>query len=455
MFERCTSLTTAPELPATTLSPCCYWFMFASCTRINEIKIYADDISADNCLMSWLSGVASTGTFHKLGTAAYTPDSTSGIPHGWNVDDVMTTPLNIKNTSDETNTLSIVKSDENAPSITVEYSMDNSTWSTLGTTSTTPLEYNIPVGGRIYLRAATQRWCGYQSANANIISCNKPHSVSGNIMSLLYGPSFNGTETSLNNGYEFKMLFKNDVHLDTDGLQLPATTLSSKQNYHSMFYGCTSLTTPPSTLPATAASEACYYQMFYECTSLTRAPKISATILNESSCAYMFYGCSSLVEVPDLSITQVVLQSCMWMFQNCTSLVKAPALPATTLFLPNNAGSCYMGMFLGCTSLTTAPPVLPATNGTGQCYAYMFQNCTSLLNTPEIFLDDIIGCKYMFSGCSNVKEITVHANSITNGETSSWLSNVSSTGTFRNLGTAVYPANSASGIPNGWTEVHQ
>ena len=38
---------------------------------------------------------------------------------------------------------------------------------------------------------------------------------------------------------------------------------------------------------------------------------------------------------------------------------------------------CYYDMFIGCTSLTTAP-ALPATNLSGYCYYDMFRGCTSL-----------------------------------------------------------------------------
>ena len=82
LFDGCSSLTTAPELPATTLASSCYYNMFRYCSSLNSITVYANDISATNCTSSWLSGVASSGTFHNLGTAIY-PTGPSGIPSGW------------------------------------------------------------------------------------------------------------------------------------------------------------------------------------------------------------------------------------------------------------------------------------------------------------------------------------------------------------------------------------
>ena len=83
MFYRCTALTSAPTLPATTLAESCYKYIFYRCENLNSITVYADDISATNCTTDWLYGVASSGTFHNLGSATYTTDSTSGIPSGW------------------------------------------------------------------------------------------------------------------------------------------------------------------------------------------------------------------------------------------------------------------------------------------------------------------------------------------------------------------------------------
>ena len=65
MFDGCTSLTSAPELPATILVRECYFGMFRGCNRLNYIKMLAIDTSADDCLISWIYDVASSGTFVK------------------------------------------------------------------------------------------------------------------------------------------------------------------------------------------------------------------------------------------------------------------------------------------------------------------------------------------------------------------------------------------------------
>ena len=84
MFMSCTSLKTAPALPAETLVEGCYELMFSNCTSLNNITMLAIDISAANCLNSWVYNVPTTGTFTKNASATYDP-STIGIPSGWTV----------------------------------------------------------------------------------------------------------------------------------------------------------------------------------------------------------------------------------------------------------------------------------------------------------------------------------------------------------------------------------
>ena len=143
-------------------------------------------------------------------------------------------------------------------------------------------------------------------------------------------------------------------------------------------------------------------------------------------CFYMlFYGNKYLTDADELIFSKTSLADyCyQYMFYNCTTLTSAPKLPSITL-----ADYCYQFMFRDCASLTTAPE-LPATTLADNCYGNMFQGCVSL-NSITVYADDISALY-----C-----------------TTDWLSNVASSGTFRNLGSATYPTG-ADGIPSGWTEV--
>ena len=87
MFQNCISLTQAPELPAAILVDHCYEQMFDSCGNLNYIKCLATDITGDDegdTTRSWVSGVASTGTFVKKAGVEWETGE-DGIPEFWDV----------------------------------------------------------------------------------------------------------------------------------------------------------------------------------------------------------------------------------------------------------------------------------------------------------------------------------------------------------------------------------
>ena len=85
MFIGCTSLTKGPDLPATTLAKQCYQGLFNTCPSLNSITCLATDISASSCTSSWVTGVASSGTFTKAASMTSWQRGTSGIPNNWTI----------------------------------------------------------------------------------------------------------------------------------------------------------------------------------------------------------------------------------------------------------------------------------------------------------------------------------------------------------------------------------
>ena len=83
MFSGCQSLTKAPVLPATTLADFCYQYMFSGCQSLNEVRIAATT-TAYSALYDWLKGVSSTGDFYCNPNATIFPTGgADGIPRGW------------------------------------------------------------------------------------------------------------------------------------------------------------------------------------------------------------------------------------------------------------------------------------------------------------------------------------------------------------------------------------
>ena len=80
MFYGYSSLTAAPNLPATSLVDGCYWDMFNGCSSLTSIRIgYVGDYYLTN-FDSWVSGVASSGIFYYKGTDSL---ANFGFPDGW------------------------------------------------------------------------------------------------------------------------------------------------------------------------------------------------------------------------------------------------------------------------------------------------------------------------------------------------------------------------------------
>lgn len=66
MFGECTSLTTAPELPATTLANACYHAMFLGCTRLASAPSLPATTLAKNCYRNMFDGCSSLTTAPAL-----------------------------------------------------------------------------------------------------------------------------------------------------------------------------------------------------------------------------------------------------------------------------------------------------------------------------------------------------------------------------------------------------
>ncbi len=368
MFSGCTGLTEAPELPAQTLVAGCYEKMFAGCSNLNSVTVNFTEWmhNGGSTTTSWLDGVAATGVINcPIGLDISVYDA-SHIPAGWTVN--LFTPIGVLDdylcfTAQQANSsvaMAINGADWTLPKI--YYSTDGVVWNKFVPGTTTVTLSNI--GDKVYFVGNNT---SFSKSDTQYVQFSMEGKVaaSGKIMSLL-DPSLSSNTVP---SYAFYMLFAD----------------------------CSSLTAAPE-LPAKNLALFCYSGMFLRCTSLTTAPELPATNLGDD--------CYSL------------------MFMMCTSLTNAPELPALNL-----AYGCYYGMFLSCTSLTTAPE-LPATNLEGCCYYYMFGYCTSL-NSIKVYFTDW--------GTS------------TNQSTEGWLTNTSSTGTFYCKSTLDTSILDKSHIPSGWT----
>ena len=234
--------------------------------------------------------------------------------------------------------------------------------------------------------------------------------------------------------------------------KLPAMVMAASC-YAEMFSACSNLTKAPE-LPATSLAASCYAEMFSGCTGLEEAPVLlPATILANYCYDSMFYDCSNLTKAPELPAMDMAASCYAEMFSGCRNLTKAPELPATIL-----ADFCYAEMFSGCTGLEEAPVLLPATILANYCYDSMFEGCTSLEEAPELPATSLTnGCYIrMFEGCTRLNKVTMLATDVSASSCLYlWLYRVKPTGTF--IKSSEIDENSfesgSDGIPSGWTVV--
>ena len=296
MFKGCTSLTTAPTLPATKLADQAYNNMFEGCTSLNYVKCFATDISENWAVEDWLKGVPATGTFVKSAAMTSWPSGDSGIPAGWTVQnttaadgDMSITPLTLE--AVEAGTIII----KNANGLSLEYT---SSVSGAHVSTDNPVSIAVVAGETIALQ------CSNTAKGINFgISSTTPIYVYGNPMSLVFGSSFSGQTDLSACDYGILMalfhpamdgatLYPNTLCHPTKDIVLPATTLSAGC-YAWMFSGCTNLTRAPE-LPAATLGEDCYHRMFEHCMSLTTAPVLPAAHVVGQSYGGLFDGCTSL-----------------------------------------------------------------------------------------------------------------------------------------------------------------
>ena len=251
------------------------------------------------------------------------------------------------------------------PELSLEYSLDCSTWTDFDTSSSHATPVTLAnIGDMVFFRAKNPNttFCTDDSA-WNWFTTSKTCKVGGNVMSLLDGQNRN--LKTLSAPYALAYLFYDCKITDASLLELPASSLT-EYCYFSMFFGCSSLTSAPE-LPAMNLANCCYYQMFYGCTSLTSAPELPAMNL-AASCYYsMFYGCVSLSQEINL-IAPVLVDNCYsQMFLGCRALSKLRVEfsswrnGSTTNWLNGVAST---GEFLCPSALGTDVTI---TRGTGNC----------------------------------------------------------------------------------------
>ena len=424
----------------------------------------------------WIGMVATVG--QEYTTYVYTED-------GWVPGDVPLDLPYLRFTAKEDTTFTFTKSRYASQDLEIKYSIDGRAWKTMEFGVATP---TVPAGSYVVFKSNFKGGSGspYGDNDNGTFSSTGNFSLSGNIMSLIYGDEFVGKTSLADYTNVFANLFFNCTHLKSisNGL-LPATILS-KQCYSHLFSNCTGITSlPKGLLPSTNLAYKCYEYMFFNCVGITSLPLglLPATDLKDFCYSGMFYG-SGIKSIPSRFLTSTNLaEGCYSSMFSKTKVTSIPPnlLPATTLSIncyyrlfcqtkitsvpagllhaTNLADCCYQEIFSECERLKLADIVLPATN-VNNTWAYyrMFFNCTNLLEPPTIKATSVSGNNpfgEMFYGCQQMKYLVCDMlNEPSSSISSNWLNGVAATGTFYKNPNATWDQTITPGtstVPSGWT----
>ena len=304
LFEDCTQLTSAPDLPATELYDYCYNSMFKGCTSLEKAPNLPATTLKQSCYNEMFQGCISLKEAPVLQAKEMAPSAYRSMFDGC---------------------ASLVTAPDLPAITTAEYCYQN-----------------------MFM------WCAsLKNVPAELPAMKMTNSCYVNMFygctSLENAPKLPATTLA---EYCYTSMFSGCTSLQK-APDLPAEKLYASCYYY-MFGGCSKLEIAPK-LSAKSLEMQCCSLMFYKCTSLKKAPDLPATNLAQSCYEYMFRGCTSLITAPKLPADDLYSSCYYGMFKECTSLTTAPDLPATVL-----APECYKEMFYDCKNLKSVKMLAPS-----------------------------------------------------------------------------------------------
>ena len=226
LFLGCGKLTTAPELPATTLTGSCYANMFSNCSGLTTVPELPATILANGCYSGMFTGCTSLTTSPELPATTLAEDCYYYMFSGC------------------TNLATAPELPATTLAVNCYYYMFN------GCTS---------LAAAPELPATTLAEACYECMFHNCTGLNTvPSELPATTLAT----------------YCYHSMFSGCASLTT-APELPATILANGC-YYMMFSGCTNLTTAPE-LPATTLVNNCYSYLFYNCTQLNHIKALFTT----------------------------------------------------------------------------------------------------------------------------------------------------------------------------------
>jgi hypothetical protein len=360
MFYGCSSLTTAPELPATTLANNCYQNMFQTCSSLTTAPELPATKLAHYCYQNMFSGCTNLTTAPELPATTLTRSCYYNMFNGCSSLNYIKADFINYDSYHLTNWVNGVAEEGTfvmKPEAT--YNPDN-----IRGVDGIPIGWNIE-------KSYSHTYIFNDSQDIN---------------TLIIKNSDSDLECLVDMGTEWVSL----PHNETSNIEFENVIIIKGNN--TTLNGVNIKTSNPSTLNGNIMS--LLYGNDYK-------NKIVFPEGSKNTFKYLFLGYDKLVDITKLE------------------------LPATEL-----ASNCYHHMFTGCKSLKTIPE-LPANDLTNKCYHGMFMNCDGIdkATLPAQYLAPY-AYSNMFLGSDNLNEVTTEFIEFDETSLKGWLEDTAEEGTL-------------------------
>ena len=424
MFFGCTSLTSAPALPATTLAESCYYYMFDACTSLTQAPELPATALDRMCYSNMFKSCTSLVTAPALPATTLQSSCYNSMFQGCT--SLTTAP------------------DLNAPELS------SSCYCNMFK-GCTNLNYVKALFNTIPSSTYTSDWLSGVSSTGTFVKNSKADwQVTG----------ANGIPT----GWTVQTVEGEDPKPDPHTDYLCLTAVNDGTTVH--LYGkkiegaaSTQLFYKPLNYKINDGSWSTMEQTGPDMTSDKVTIKtgdkmyLKGDVSGQSISVYMNIFIKGLVDCSGNinsinGFSKTATNNCFYKLFEGSDIRTAPTFDFDMVY-----SAAFAYMFNNCTSLTTAPTILPATDLQRSCYSYMFNGCTSLVTAPELPATTLVSSCYnqMFFGCTELNYIKAMFTTTPGTYTKNWLANVANTGTFVKNASATWDVTGANGIPEGWT----
>ena len=424
MFQGCTSLTTAPALPATTLASECYRYMFQGCTSLTTAPALSATTLASYCYHQMFRECTNLVVAPELPATALTNSCYSYMFYGC-------TSLTSGSDMQKARTLNSSCCNQmyyGCKNLTSACTPNVSSWTTSYFTNWL---YNVASAGTLY-KPSNLTNIEPQSANGvptgwNTVTFSQTITLTAS-GSNTYGFSYSvdGVSYTLANGQTRQITLTHPQgititttnqtdYVEIDGI-LKQFGTTVELTYEDLSNGCViscGHISDANLLSFTAQEAGSTIDMQHNGTNTgTTKPVIYISTDNKNTFTLWDYSTITLSNVGDTvyfygtnpngicrstsNYSQFTMSGKISANGDCTTLIT----PTGTISVPNYG---MYKLFYNCTSLTTAPE-LPATTLAINCYQEMFRTCTSLTTAPELPATTLANyCYgYMFYGCTSL-----------------------------------------------------